>query len=38
MPKSLKQLLSEADDNDLCSGLFHLIVEQHGNEIDASAI
>jgi hypothetical protein len=38
MAKSLKQLLAEPDDFELCNGLFTRIVEYHGDDIDASAI
>src|SRR5262245_50213526 len=38
MAKSLKRLLTETDNFELCNGLFTRIVEYHGDELDASAI
>src|SRR5262245_5321203 len=38
MAKSLKQLLAEPDDFELCNGMFTRIIEYHGDDIDASAI
>jgi hypothetical protein len=38
MAKSLQQLLAEADDFDLCNGVFTRLVAWHGDDIDASAL
>lgn len=38
MPTSLKELLAEPDDFNLCDGLHSRILEYHGDDIDASAI
>ena len=38
MAKSLKLLLAEPDNFELCNGLFTRIVEYHGDDIDASAV
>jgi Domain of unknown function (DUF4375) len=38
MAKSLKQLVIELDDVELCNSVFTRIVEYHGDDIDASAI
>jgi hypothetical protein len=38
MAKSLQELLANADDSELCNGVFDLIITHHGEDIDASTI